>query len=84
MWKQGDGSVCDPTFSSWGVGSAVSPPAGSGAESRRQTHFGKTVSKIGFTPCLSVAVYTPNSDKLKCHDAINYNTNTFIQHQCYN
>ena len=32
-------SVCDPTLSSWEFGGAVSPPAGSGAEPRKQTHF---------------------------------------------
>ena len=31
---------CDPTFPSWGSRGAASPPAGSGAEPRRQTHFG--------------------------------------------
>ena len=30
MWKQGDGSVCDPTFSSWGCGGGgrCKPPSG--------------------------------------------------------
>ena len=32
-------SVCDPSLSSWGFGGAISPPAGSGAEPRKQTHF---------------------------------------------
>ena len=40
------GLVCNPTFSSWGSGGAVSPPAGSGAEPRRQTHFGKNLLRI--------------------------------------
>ena len=38
--------MCNPTFSSWGSGGAVSPPAGSGAEPRRQTHFGKNLLRI--------------------------------------
>ena len=32
-------SVCDQSLSSWGVGGAISPPAGPGAEPRKQTHF---------------------------------------------
>ena len=32
-------SVCDPTLSSWVFGGAASPPAGPGAEPRKQTHF---------------------------------------------
>ena len=46
-------------------GGAVSPPppAGSGAEPRRQTHFGKNLLQINLKSRLfSVAVYTPNSD----------------------
>ena len=44
MWKQlrvsiWTRSVCDPTLSSWGFGGAVRPPAGPGAEPRKQTHF---------------------------------------------
>ncbi len=32
---------CDPTFPSWGSGVRCKPPpVGSGAEPRRQTHFG--------------------------------------------
>ena len=34
------GRRCGPTFSCWGFGGAVSPPTGSGAEPRRQTHSG--------------------------------------------
>ena len=30
MWKQWDGSVCDPTFSSWGLEGDVSPQRGPG------------------------------------------------------
>ena len=57
--------MCDPTFSSWGSGGAVSPPAGPGAEPRRQTHFGKTLLKINLKSGLfSVADYTPNSDPI--------------------
>ena len=47
MRKWGDGSVCDPTFSSWGSGGGVSPLAGSEAEPRRQTDFGNNLLKIG-------------------------------------
>ena len=32
-------SVCDPSLSSWGFGGAISPPAGPGAEPRKQTNF---------------------------------------------
>ena len=57
--------MCNPTFSSWGSGGAVSPPAGSGAEPRRQTHFGTNLLRINFKSGLfSVAVYTPNSDPI--------------------
>ena len=55
--------MCNPTFSSWGSGGAVSPPpppAGSGAEPRSQTHFGKNL----LSGLISVAVYTPNSDPI--------------------
>ena len=39
--------MCKPTFCSWGSGGgAVSPPVGSGAEPRKQTHFGKNIFKI--------------------------------------
>ena len=39
--------MCEPTFSSWGSGGgAVSPPAGSGAEPRKQTHFGENILEI--------------------------------------
>ena len=41
-----DGLVCNPTFSSWGSGGAVSPPAGSRAEPRKQTHFCKNLLRI--------------------------------------
>ena len=57
--------MCNPTFSSWGSGGAVSPPAGSGAEPRRQAHFGKNILRINLKSGLcSVAVYTPNSDPI--------------------
>ena len=58
--------MCYPTFSSWGSGGAVSPPpAGLGAEPRRQTHFGTNVLKINSkSGPFSVAVYTPNSDPI--------------------
>ena len=47
--------MCNPTFSSWG----------SGAEPRRQTHFGKNLLRINLKSGLfSVAVYTPNSDPI--------------------
>ena len=52
--------MCNPTFSSWGSGGALSPqrgPVASGAEPRRQTHFGKNLLRIN-------AVYTPNSDPI--------------------
>ena len=39
--------VCEPTFSTGGLGGAVSPPAGSGAEPRRQMHFGNNLLKSG-------------------------------------
>ena len=57
--------MCNTTFSSWGSGGAVSPPAGSGAEPRRQTHFGQNLLRINLKSGLfSVAVYTPNSDPI--------------------
>ena len=57
--------MCNPTFSSWVSGGAVSPPAGSGAEPRRQTHFGNNLLRINLKSGLfSVAVYTPNSDPI--------------------
>ena len=63
--SEGDRLVCNPTFSSWGSGGAVSPPAGCGAEPRRQTHFGKNLLRINLKSGLfSVAVYTPNSDPI--------------------
>ena len=63
--SEGDELVRYPTFCSWGLGGAVSHPAGSGAESRRQTHFGTNVLKINSKSCpFSVAVYTPNSDPI--------------------
>ena len=40
------GFVTKP-FTAGGLG-RCKPPAGSGAEPRRQTHLGKTVSKLGF------------------------------------
>ena len=61
----GGGLVYNPTFPSWGSGGAVSPPAVSGAEPRRQTHFGKNVWQINLKSGLfSVAVYTPISDPI--------------------
>ena len=33
-------------FPMWGLGGAVSPPAGSGAEPRKQTHIGNNLLKI--------------------------------------
>ena len=57
--------MCNPTFSSWGSGGAVSRLAGSGAEPQRQTHFGKNLLRINLKSGLfSVAVYTPNSDPI--------------------
>ena len=56
------GRRCGPTFSSWGFGGAVSPPTGSGAEPRSQTHFGNNLLKIGWKSGLWIADYTPNSD----------------------
>ena len=48
-----------------GLGGAVSPPAGSGAEPRRQIHFGTNVLKINSkSGPFSVTVYTPNSDPI--------------------
>ena len=57
---------CDPTFWSWeSGGGAVSPPAGSGADERRQTHFGNNLLKINLKSGLfSVSIYTPNSDTI--------------------
>ena len=44
-----------------GLGGAASPPAGSGAEPRRQTHFGNNLLKIGLKSGIWVAaVYTTN------------------------
>ena len=55
----------NPTFSSWGSGGAVKHPAGSGAEPRRQTHFGKNLLQINKKSGLfSVTVYTPISDPI--------------------
>ena len=63
--------MCNPTFSSWGSGGAVSPPppprgpGQSRAEPRRQTHFGKILLRINLKSGLfSIAVYTPNSDPI--------------------
>ena len=48
-----------------GVWGAVSPPAGSGAEPRRQTHFGQNLLRSNLKSGLfSVAVYIPNSDPI--------------------
>ena len=44
------------------TGIALSPPAGSGAEPRRQTPFGNNIQKIGWKSDILVAVYTHNSD----------------------
>ena len=66
--EEGDGvadPVCDPTFSSWGLGGAVSPSTGSGAEPRKQTHFGNNLFKFGLKSGLWIAVYTPNSGAKK-------------------
>ena len=47
------------------MGGAVSHPAGSGAEPRRQTHFGKNLLQINLkSGIFSVAVYTPISDPI--------------------
>ena len=52
-------------FPAGGLRGAVSPPAGSGAEPRRQTHFDKYLLQINLKSGLfSVAVYTPNSDPM--------------------
>ena len=52
-------------FPAGGLGGAVSPSAGSGAEPRRQTHFGTNVWKINSkSGPFSVTVYTPNSDPI--------------------
>ena len=48
-------------FPAGGLGGAVSPPTGSGAEPRKQTHFGNNLLKFGLKPGLWIAVYTPNS-----------------------
>ena len=47
-------------FPAGGLGGALSPPAGSGAEPLRQTHFCKNILRINLKSGLfSVAVYTP-------------------------
>ena len=38
---------CVPTFPSWGYGGAASPPAGFGAEPRREMDFYNNILKIG-------------------------------------
>ena len=48
------GGVTQPSLAG-GLGGAVSPPTGSGAESRRQTHFGNNLLKIGWKSDLWVA-----------------------------
>ena len=48
-----------------GGGGAVSPPAGTGAEPRKQTHFGNNLLKFGLKSGLWIAVYTPNSGAKK-------------------
>ena len=55
-----------PNLFQLGVWGAVSPPpAGSGANPRRQTHFGTNVLKINSkSGPFSVASYTPNSDPI--------------------
>ena len=37
---------CDSTYPRWGSGALQTPPAGSGAETRRQTHFGNNILKL--------------------------------------
>ena len=57
--------MCNPTFSSWGSGGRCKSPAGSGAEPRRQTHFGKNLLQMNLKSGLFlVAVYTPISDPI--------------------
>ena len=53
-----------PNLFQLGCGGAVSPPAGTGAEPRRQTHFGNYHLKINWKSGLWVAVYTPISDPI--------------------
>ena len=45
-WHLWDGLVCNPTFSSWGSGGAVSPPAGSGAEPGGKRILAKNLLRI--------------------------------------
>ena len=60
-WHLWDGLVCNPTFSSWGSGGAVSPPAGSGSPGGKRILAKIFNLKSGL---FSVAVYTPNSDPI--------------------
>ena len=45
--KGGGGADVAQPSPAGGLGGAVSPPTGSGAEPRRQTHFGNNLLKIG-------------------------------------
>ena len=56
------GALCNGETQRLPAGGAGGPPAGSGAEPRRQTHFGKNIFKIGWKSDIWVAVYTHNSD----------------------
>ena len=52
-------------FPAGGLGVVSPPPAGSGAEPRRQTHFGENLWQINLkSGIFSVAVYTPISDPI--------------------
>ncbi len=69
QWRGNDFStgwssvVCDPTFSGGGLG-RCKPPAGPGAEARRQTHVGNNLLKINLKSGLWIAVYTPSFDPI--------------------
>ena len=62
--KGGGGAGVAQPSPAGGLGGVVSPPTGSGAEPRRQTHFGNNLLKIGWKSGLWVADYTPNSDPI--------------------
>ena len=63
--KWGDGLLCKRKLFQLGSGGRCKPPAGSGAEPRRQTHFGKNLLQINLKSGLfSVVVYTAISDPI--------------------
>ena len=61
------GALCNGETQRLLAGGAGSPPVGSEAEPRRQTHFGDNILKIGWKSGILVAVCTHNSDLITDH-----------------